>query len=128
MKKSSLLLLVVLVFLAISCKKDKEADPLSCNLETAASEFVEESLQVTYELRASGDYNIASFYYYDESGRIEMENPTVPQDIEVTLTSQKKMQAGATGTVKNGFIEVSYAAETESTTYEGSDRCEQSSQ
>lgn len=129
MKTIKLYLLFALTLLiAQSCKKDKEADPLSCNLETAVSEFVEENLTVTYTLRASGDYTISTFYYYDETGRVELSNPSVPQELVVNLAGQKKMQAGATGTVKNGFIEVSFLAETESTKYEGSDRCEQSSQ
>lgn len=128
MRKSNYFLIVVFILFANSCNKDKEADPLSCKLETAESEFVEENLTVTYTLRASGDYNISTFYYYDETGRVELSNPSLPQELVVNLAGQKKMQAGATGTVKNGFIEVSFLAETESTKYEGSDRCEQSSQ
>lgn len=129
MKTPKLLLLFALTLLMVqSCKKDKEADPLSCNLDTAVSEFVEENLTVTYSLKAGGDFNINTFYYYDETGRVELSNPSITQDIVVNLAEQKKMQAGATGTVNNGFIEVNYSAVTENSTYSGSDRCEQSSQ
>ncbi len=39
-----------------------------------------------------------------------MQNPEVPQNFTVTLSSQKKMEAGAVGNVTNGYIKVSFEA------------------
>ncbi|MBG0782660.1 MAG: hypothetical protein H0S84_10355 [Bacteroidales bacterium] len=119
----SILLITAVSF--SSCKKDDETDPLSCDLETASTSFEEASLNVTYKLEASGDYTISSFFYYDESGKVELQNPE-PQEITVSLSNQKNMQAGAVGNVTDGSIKVSYKATTETTIYEGIDQCSQS--
>jgi hypothetical protein len=120
----STLLVVAVAF--TSCKKDDETEPLSCNLATASTTFSEESINVTYKLEATGDYVISSFFYYDETGKVEMQNPAVPQEITVTLSDQKTMQAGAVGNVTNGSIKASFKATTETSVYEGIDQCSQS--
>lgn len=117
--------LVILVSLS-ACKKDDDTKALSCNLQTAASEFSEASIVVTYKLENTGDAKVASFFYYDETGKIEVQNPTLPWEQQVTLTTQKTMQAGATGNVTNGSIKVSFKATTSNSSYEGSDFCSQS--
>lgn len=121
-------LLFLFIFTGNACNKEKEAEPMQCQLETIAIEFEAEQIEVTYTLEASGDYVIHSYYYYDESGRISQENPTVPQTITVTLNEQKRMQAGATGEIRNGVISVSFQAVNDTVIYEGSDRCQQISQ
>ncbi len=126
--RKHVLILVVSVVLLLACNKEKEADSLSCNLETVPSQFDEDSLEVTYKLEADGEYTLTLFYYYDESGRVEIDNPSLPQEIKVSLSEQKTIMTGARGSVKNGHIEVSYEANTSSSSYSGSDRCQQSSQ
>lgn len=126
LNKLDLLLVSVLLLVSASCNKAREADPLGCNLNTAAAVFEEDSISVTYNLAAGGNATLSLFYYFDESGKVEVSNPEFPQTITVQLSSQKTMQAGARGTVKNGFIAVSYEAVSDSTVYSGSDRCEQS--
>ncbi len=128
MKNFTTLFFSILLITAISfsgCKKDEETDPLSCNLQTASTTFSEETINVTYKLEASGDYTISSFFYYDESGKVEMQNPA-PQEITVSLSNQKIMQAGAVGNVTNGSIKVSFKATTETSIYEGIDQCSRS--
>ncbi|HOI31966.1 MAG: hypothetical protein PHG67_07395 [Bacteroidales bacterium] len=110
-----------------SCKKDDEISPMSCNLKTSSTEFTEESINVTYKLEVDGDYTVTSFFYYDETGKVEMQNPEVPQNFTVTLSSQKKMEAGAVGNVTNGFIKVSFEAIAPGSEYKSSDLCSQSS-
>ncbi|MBU2557625.1 MAG: hypothetical protein KJ578_07590 [Bacteroidetes bacterium] len=117
--------LVILVSLS-SCKKDDDPTPLSCNLATASAEFSEDSIDVTYKLEATGDAKISSFFYYDETGKVELQNPDFPKEIKITLTQQKSMQAGAVGNVTNGSIKVSFKATTETSNYEGIDQCSQS--
>jgi|GEM_PF-1595627 len=117
--------LVILVSLS-ACKKDDDPEALSCNLQTASSVFTEASIVVTYKLENTGDAKVTSFFYYDETGKIEVQNPTLPLEKQVSLTNQKTMQAGALGNVTNGSIQVSYKATTSNSSYQGSDMCSQS--
>jgi len=119
------LALILLVSLS-ACKKDDKVNALNCNLETAATEFSEDSIFVTYKLESTGDAKVTSFFYYDETGKVEVQNPTLPTEIQVTLTFQKMMQAGAKGSTTNGSIKASYKATTANSSYEGSDFCSQS--
>jgi hypothetical protein len=128
MRFIGILMLCILTVMALSCKKEKQAEALDCYLDTAPSDFVEESISVTYTLTASGDFNVTQFYYHDESGRVELSNPSTPQEITVVLTNQRTMVCGARGSVKNGFIEVEYLATSSQSTYNSSTKCEQSSQ
>lgn len=117
----------LIIFVSLSaCKKDDDPKALTCNLQTAASEFSEPSIVVTYKLVNTGDAVVSSFFYYGETGKIEVQNPDLPKEIQVTLTDQKTMQAGAVGTTTNGSIEVSFKATTANSSYEGSDFCSQS--
>lgn len=120
------LALVILVSLS-SCKKDDDPTSLSCDLQTAAIEFNETSISITYKLKNTGDAKVASLFYYDETGKVEVQNPTMPWEMTLTLTNQKTMQAGAKGNVTNGSIEVSYLASIPGSRYESSDFCSQSS-
>lgn len=120
----------LVMFISFSaCKKDEDKDPepMSCDLKTMAAEFSEESILVTYKLENTGDAKVTSFFYYDESGKVEVQNPASPSEIKVTLTDQKTMQTGAVGNVINGSISVSFEAKSQNTTYESSDFCSRSS-
>ncbi|MBU1010471.1 MAG: hypothetical protein KKD74_10070 [Bacteroidetes bacterium] len=125
-------LFVLLTFVATSistsCIKEKETQPMSCVLETANAVFTEASIEVTYTLEVSGDYQVASFYYYDETGKVIIENPTGHSSITVALTNQKLLKAGAEGSVKTGAMKVSYTAQTNTNLYTGSDQCVQTTQ
>lgn len=115
-----------LIFIA-GCQKNQETTDMSCQLQTNTTVFEESSLDVTYKLEASGDYTISSFYYYDETGKVVLQNPAVPFEITVSLAAQKTVEAGAAGSVKNGSIEASYKATGDSAVYIGLDQCEQQS-
>jgi len=117
--------LILLVSLS-ACKKDDKVNTLSCNLETAATEFSEDSIFVTYKLESTGDAKVTSFFYYDETGKVEVQNPTLPTVIQVNLTYQKTMQAGAKGNTSNGSIKASFKATAPGASYESSDYCSQS--
>jgi len=120
---------LVLLISFSACKKDddKKSEPMTCDLETMAKKFDEESLVVTYKLENTGDAKVTSFFYYDESGKVEVQNPSLPYEIRVTLTNQKSMQTGAVGSVTNGSIEVSFESKGQGYSYEGSDFCSRSS-
>jgi hypothetical protein len=110
-----------------ACEDNKDPEDTGCNLETNASEFSEESLNVTYKIIATGDVKVTSFFYFDETGKVEVQNPTLPYEKEVTLSSQKTIQASALGKVTNGSIKVSYKGIGQNTTYESYDICAQTS-
>ncbi len=126
--RKNYILLFLFTLTIIACNKEKEADPMHCELETISTEFEGEQIEVTYTLEASGDYVLHSFFYYDESGLVSQEAPAAPQTIKVMLNEQKTMQAGATGEVRNGMISVKFQAVSDTLVYQGSDRCQQSSQ
>ncbi|MBZ0242516.1 MAG: hypothetical protein K8F24_04815 [Bacteroidales bacterium] len=117
--------LLILISLS-ACTKDDDVKALSCNLTTAASEFSNESIDVIYRLEATGDAKVSSFFYFDETGKVEVQNPSLPTEIQVTLTNQKTIQAGAIGNVTNGSIKASYKATALGVHLEGSDFCSQS--
>lgn len=121
-------LTLIAAFIITSCDKENDAQPMSCDLETANTQFTEDSIEVTYTLEVSGDYQVATFYYYDETGKVIVDNPTGPKSITVALTNQKLLKAGAEGHVKNGALKVSFTAQTNTNLYTGSDQCEQTTQ
>lgn len=108
----------------ISCQEPMEIERLSCNLETARIKFTEDSLQVLYRLETEGDFELKSFYYQSEEGKVTINNPDTLVEIFITLSSQKELFAGATGSALNGGIKVSYkAVGPEGKTYEAMDQC-----
>jgi hypothetical protein len=108
----------------VSCQKPVEVQTLSCNLETARIKFTEDSLQVLYRLETAGDFELKSFYYQSEEGKITINNPDTLIEIFITLSSQKEIYAGATGSARNGGIKVSYKAiGPAGKTYEAMDQC-----
>ncbi|MFZ4464232.1 MAG: hypothetical protein ACOYN5_10310 [Bacteroidales bacterium] len=121
-----LIILSGLILLGIfdSCQKPVEVQTLRCNLETAKLKFTEDSLQVLYRLETAGDFEVKSFYYQGEQGKITINNPDTLVEILIMLSSQKEMFAGATGSARNGGIKVSYKAiGPAGTTYEAMDQC-----
>lgn len=124
LKKWNLLFMALLI---LGCSKSNDTTDLSCQLQTNTTVFEGSSIDVTYSLGAEGDYTIKSLYYYDESGKVELQNPAVPFELTVTLTQQKTIEAGALGSVKNGLIKVSYKATSDTAVYQGLDQCEQQS-
>ncbi len=123
-KKWNLLFVALLV---LGCSKSSDISDLSCQLQTNKTVVEVNSIDVTYSLEAEGDYKVVSFYYYDESGKVVLQNPEVPYEFTVTLTDQKTIEAGAQGSVKNGSIKVSYKATSDTAVYQGLDQCEQQS-
>lgn len=122
------LLLVSVLIVLISCGKEKEVPEWDCQLQTFENTVSQDQLQVVYKLEAQGEFTVASWYYYGVNGKTEVLNPQLPSEINVTLSSQQKMQAGAVGKVINGSIKVGYKATTADTTYIGVDQCLQLSE
>lgn len=118
---------LVLLISFSACKDDKDQEDLGCILETKVSEFKEESINIIYKIGVTGDVKVTSFSYFDETGKVEVQNPTLPYEKEVTLSSQKTIQASALGKVTNGSIKVSYKGIGQNTTYESYDICAQTS-
>ena len=115
---------ILLFGFLVSCQKPIEVQTLSCNLETARIKFTEDSLQVLYRLETAGDFELKSFYYQSEEGKIIINNPDTLIEIFITLSTQKEIYAGATGTARNGGIKVSYKAiGPAGKTYEAMDQC-----
>jgi len=80
---------------------------------------------VVYTLEAQGNYTVESFYYYDESGKVTINNPQIPSSITITLSSQKIMQAGASASVTEGIVQIGFIAQSNLNVYESGDLCQQ---
>jgi hypothetical protein len=109
-----------------ACVKERDLSPMTCQLETAQEQFIEESIDVVYTLTGQGDCTVESFYYYDESGKVTINNPPLPSTFTTTLSSQKIMQAGASATVTEGVVQIGFMAQSNLNVYESSDLCQQS--
>lgn len=108
-----------------ACVKERDLSPMTCQLETAKEQFTEESIDVVYTLTGQGDCTVESFYYYDESGKITINNPQLPSTFTIALSSQKIMQAGASATVTEGVVQIGFIAQSNLNVYESGDLCQQ---
>lgn len=116
----------IILFSLSSCKKNSSGPTVkNCSLVTPTSQFSEASISITYKMEITGDADVTSVFYYDETGKVVVQNPTFPFLIPTILTNQKTMQIGATGNVTNGSIKVSYEAFGNGRTYSGNDICSQ---
>lgn len=112
-----------LLLILLSCNEETALNPLECRIQTFARKNTRESVAVTYELRASGEYQLNWWYYYGPQGRVNVENPQSPLIVTVTLGPNDSIYAGARGRVTEGSFRVSYRAVAADTLFEASDLC-----
>lgn len=128
MKKYKLFVNVVItsiIFVFSACEKPAVIENYTCNLQTISKTFVQPEIEVIYKLEAKGTANVTSWYYWGVAGKVEINNPTVPSEVKLILSTQKKMQAGAIGNISEGSIKVSFKAVSADSSYTGIDQCEQ---
>ena len=123
MKKMSFLLLALIpmMFLPVSCKKDKE---VTCTLVTAATQPPVD-MNVTYKATQTGDGTISTLSYVNTTGTITISNPQLPWEFTVAVTTSTNVSISASGTVKNGSLNISYNGTSGGATIAGSDFCSQ---
>ncbi|HMM11819.1 MAG TPA: hypothetical protein PKE03_06990 [Bacteroidales bacterium] len=126
MKVFPLLPLLVLCTLFTACNDQQIVAPAECRIQTFARKNPRESISVTYELKANGQYQLARWYYYGPQGRVSFENPQTPLSVTVVLGANDSIYAGAIGQVTEGSLRVSYRAVAADTLIEASDLCIQS--
>lgn len=114
-----------LLLILFSCADETALNPLECRIQTFARKNTRESVAVTYELRASGEYQLNRWYYYGPQGRVSVENPQPPLIVTVTLGPNDSIYAGARGRVTEGSLRVSYRAVAADTLFEAADLCTQ---
>lgn len=125
MKKSRLIARLGMVLMMFSCTENAVVNPLDCRIQTYIRKNTRESVAVTYELRASGEYQLKRWYYYGPQGRVDILNPQSAMTVSVILGPGDSIFAGATGKVTEGSLRVSYRAVAADTLFEASDLCVQ---
>ena len=126
MKKHPVLLLALasLIFLVVSCAKDKEK---TCSL-SAGPDTPAYGLQVKYTATQTGDGKITSLTYYTSATEtVTVTDPVLPWEVTLFVEGGTTLKITAAGTVKNGSVSVSYDATGETEAYSASDFCSQES-
>lgn len=82
--------------------------PLTCGLDTGNSSITN-AISVGYTATLSGAGSVTSITYTDNSGDVVVDNPTLPFQANVTLTTLAA-RIRATGSVTTGTITISYNA------------------
>jgi hypothetical protein len=116
-----LLILGLFMFTLTNCNKESE---ITCNLNASApAEGVD--IEITYKAIATGDGTITSLTYTSSTGNITVTNPELSWTITTLVPANTPISIVATGTVKNGSLEVTYSGN--GGNIMGIDNCSQSS-
>ncbi len=118
-----LMFLTVALFSFSGCKKTKE---LTCDLNTVSTQPPVE-MNIVYSATQTGDGAIASLTYTTITGPVTIQNPSLPWSLTVSVLTTTNVSISATGTTKNGSLEISYAGTSGGSTISGSDFCQQQS-
>jgi hypothetical protein len=125
MKKTLAFMVLLSMVLVISDGCKKKSSEVTCNLSTAISQ-PSVDMDVIYTATQSGDGIMASLTYETITGTVTVQNPKLPWSDTVSVLSTTNVKMTATGTVKNGSLNISYNGVSGGSTIHGSNSCEQS--
>jgi hypothetical protein len=124
MKKNLIfsLFLTTLILVMAACNKEEER---TCNL-TAGPDQPFQTMTVVYSAVQTGDGVISSLTYYTSAtDMVTVTNPQLPWSVTVTVDPGTNVMISATGTVKNGSLNVSYEGTAAGEYISGNDLCSQ---
>ena len=120
-KVLSVLVLTIFVLSMTSCTKNKE---ITCNLNTG--EQAPMDLPIVFTASQTGDGVITSLYYKAGDTEETIVNPYLPWTLNIDVSEGDQVLITATGTVKDGTLEVTYEGESGGFKMSGSDNCSNS--
>ena len=121
--KISMLFAVMLVIM-MSCKKDSET---TCNLSATVNQ-APVGMSIVYAASQTGDGVISSLTYVSGTGNVTVTNPSLPWSVTVYVPAGTGVTLSASGSVKNGSLNVSYEGSAEGYHILGSDACSKQTQ
>jgi hypothetical protein len=122
--KTKLLYIVFLSVILVGLTGCKKSSEITCGLSTSAS-LPPVEMNVIYTATQSGDGVISSLSYVTISGTVTVPNPSLPWSVTVPVLTSTSVSISASGTTKNGSLEISYNGISGGSSISGRDYCEQ---